>query len=153
MERRIIIYAIIIAIVSLSLACKTVERRKNLEHCDFDLESVEVMDITLTKVNMIAKIKIYNPNDDKVILDRLDYEIYSEKTLLAEGSHREQIDIESGTSEVIKLSVNSELKNLGKGILNAITGGGKTLYTVKGTAYIDSVIGTLDFPFKTQKTM
>lgn len=153
MERRIAIYAIIIAILSLSLACKTVERRENLQNCEFDLESVEIMDVTLTKVNMIAKIKIYNPNDDKVILDRLDYKIYSEKTLLAEGSHRKQVDIESGTSKVIALSVNSELKSLGTGVLNAITGGGKTLYTVKGTAYLDTALGTFDFPFKTQKTM
>jgi len=153
MERRIVIYAITIAILSLSLGCKTVDRRKNLQNCDFDLESVEIIDVTLTKVNMIAKVKIYNPNDDKVILDRLDYKIYSEKTLLAEGSHRSKVEIESGTSEVVALSVNSELKSLGTSILNVITGGGETLYTVMGTAYLDTVLGTFDFPFKTQKKM
>jgi len=153
MERRIVIYLLTITILSLSLACKTVDRRKNLENCDFDLDSVEIIDVTLTKDNKVAKVKIYNPNDDKVILDRLDYKIYSEKTLLAEGSHRNKVEIESGTSEIVALSVNSELKSLGSGILNAITGGGETLYTIKGTAYLDSIIGTFDFPFMTQKKM
>ncbi|MCP4228773.1 MAG: LEA type 2 family protein [bacterium] len=153
MKRRIVISAITIAILTLSFGCKTVERRKNLEKCDFDLESVEIMDVTLTKVNMVAKVKIYNPNDDKVILDRMDYKIYSEKTLLAEGSHRKKVEIASGASRTVSLSINSELKSLGTGILNAITGGGETLYTIMGTAYIDSVIGTLDFPFETQKKM
>ena len=153
MQRRIVICATIIAILTLSLGCKTVERRKNLQNCDFDLETVEIMDVTLTNVKMLAKVKIYNPIDDNVILDRMDYKIYSEKTLLAEGSHREKVEIASGASRTVSLSINSELKSLGSGILNAITGGGETLYTFKGTAYLDTVVGTFDFPFETQKKM
>ena len=153
MKSRLVVCAITVLILVLSLGCKTVERRKNLEHCDFDLETVEIKDVTLTDVKMIAKVKIYNPNDDKVILDRMDYKIFSDKTLLAEGNHREKVEIASGASRTVSLSINSKLKNLGTGILNAITGGGETLYTLKGTAHIDSVIGTLDFPFETQKKM
>lgn len=151
MGRRIALILMMITIIALSFSCKTVERRKNLEKCAFDLESVEVMDISLTEVDMVAKIKISNPNDDKVILDRIDYQIYSDKTLLAKGSHREKEEIASGMSRTVSLTITSDLSNLGKGVLNAITGGGDTTYTVKGTAYLDSIIGTLEFPFQTQK--
>jgi LEA14-like dessication related protein len=134
-----------------SCGCKMIEQRKAIKECKFDLEKVEVKDVTLKDVSLIAYVGIENPNDDQVILDRIDFTLYSDKTKLADGSHRKQLKIQPGTREVTPVTVKAPLKNLGAGLLAAVTKSGDVTYTMTGTVYIDTWIGTIEYPLKISK--
>lgn len=154
MVRRI---SCIIGFVSFSIyivfgcGCKMIEQREAIKDCRFDLEKVEVKDVTLKDISLIAYVGIENPNDDQVILDRIDFSLYSDKTKLADGSHKKQLKIQSGTREVTPITVKTPLKNLGAGLLNAVTKSGDVTYTMTGTVYVDTWIGTIEYPLKISK--
>jgi LEA14-like dessication related protein len=131
--------------------CKMIEQRKAIEDCKFDLEKVEVKDVTFKDVTLAVFVGIENPNDDQVILDRIDFTLYSDKTKLADGRHEKQLKIQPGTREVTPISVKSPLKNLGAGLLSAMTKSGDVTYTMTGTVYIDTWIGTIEYPLKISK--
>jgi LEA14-like dessication related protein len=134
-----------------SCGCKMIEQRKAIKDCKFDLENVEVKDISLTDITLTAYVGIENPNDDQVILDRIDFTLYSDKTKLADGSHKKQVKIQPGTRKVTPVAVKAPLKNLGAGLLGAVTKSGDVTYTMTGTVYIDTWIGTIEYPLKISK--
>jgi len=144
--------ACIVAGVALATAaCKPIAQRQALKDCKFKLTDVDVKGLSLTNVILLAKVEVYNPNDLDVIVDRFDYELFSDKVLLAAGTHAQQEKIAKGATDVVEITVNSPLKNLGKGILNQITNRNNVTYTLRGTVYVKTFVGDLKIPVTLQK--
>jgi LEA14-like dessication related protein len=148
---RTVLFVMLSVFLIATYGCKMIEQRKAIKDCKFDLEKVEVRDVTLKDITLLAYVGIENPNDDQVILDRIDFTLYSDKTKLADGTHEKQLKIQPGTREVTPVNVRSPLKNLGAGLLSAVTKSGDVTYTMTGTVYVDTWIGTIEYPLKISK--
>lgn len=146
------IAVLLVAALWAALACKTIDSRKALKDCKYDLLSVDVKDFSLSEAKLVANISVTNPNDIEVIFDRFNYELWCDKNLIATGWHTQQEKINAGGAKVLSLPVNVPLKNLGKGLLTQIRNPKNTVYTLKGTVYIKTFIGELSVPVKMTKT-
>jgi len=143
-----------LAAVALTLAlggCGSVAKRKALKDCEFDLADVEVKSVSLSDVDLLLELSVYNPNDVEVIVDRFSYKLWSDKNAIAEGWHRRQEKVASGQTEVIAFTVKTPLKNLGKGVLNQIRNEGNVTYTLQATVYLDTFFGELEIPVTVRK--
>ncbi len=142
------------AAVALALAfagCGTVAKRKALKDCEFDLVDVEVKGVSLSDVDLLLELSVYNPNDVEVIVDRFSYKLWSDKNAIAEGWHRRQEKVPPGETRVIAFTMKTPLKNLGKGVLNQIMNRGGVTYTLQATVYLDTFFGELKVPVTVRK--
>jgi LEA14-like dessication related protein len=138
--------------LALTLAgCGSVAKRKALKDCEFDLADVEVKSVSLSDVDLLVELSVYNPNDVEVIVDRLSYKLWSDKNAVAEGWHRRQEKVPPGEAGVIAFTVKTPLKNLGKGVLNQIRNEGNVTYTLQATVYLDTFFGELEIPVTVRK--
>lgn len=143
-----------LAAVALALAlggCGSVAKRKALKDCKFDLADVEVKSVSLSDVDLLVELSVYNPNDVEVIVDRFSYKLWSDKNAIAEGWHRRQEKVPPGEARVIAFTVKTPLKNLGKGVLNQIRNEGNVTYTLQATVYLDTFFGELEIPVTVRK--
>ncbi len=131
--------------------CGTVAKRKALKDCEFDLVDVEVKSVSLSDVDLLAELSVYNPNDVEVIVDRFSYKLWSDKYEVAEGWHRRQEKVPPGESRVIAFTVKTPLKSLGKGVLNQLRNKGNVTYTLQATVYLDTFFGELEIPVTVRK--
>lgn len=131
--------------------CGTIAKRKALKDCEFDLVDVEVKSVSLSDVDLLVELSVYNPNDVEVIVDRFSYKLWSDKNPVAEGWHRRQQKVPPGESQVIAFTVKTPLKNLGKGVLNQIRNRGDVTYTLQTTVYLDTFFGELEIPVTVRK--
>ncbi len=152
MRRRLYRAAAVVAAACCAFtACGPVAKRKALKDCKFDLRDVEVQDISLTDVTLKADVAVLNPNATEVIVDRFSYKLWSDKNLLADGWHNEKDTIAPGQEKVLSVSMNSPLKNLGKGVLNQLRNRGGVTYTLQATVYLKTFIGDLEVPVTVRK--
>jgi len=143
-----------LAAVALALAlggCGSIAKRKALKDCEFDLADVEVKSVSLSDVDLLVELSVYNPNDVEVIVDRFSYKLWSDKNAIADGWHRRQEKVASGETKVIAFTVKTPLKNLGKGVLNQIRNEGNVTYTLQATVYLDTFFGELEIPVTVRK--
>ena len=131
--------------------CGTVAKRKALKDCEFDLVGVEVKGVSLSDVDLLVELSVYNPDDTEVIVDRFSYKLWSDKNPLAEGWHRRQEKVAPGEDKVIALTVKTPLKNLGKGVLNQLRNKGGVTYTLQATVYLNTFFGELQIPVTVRK--
>ena len=143
--------AAVLALVLALGGCSAVTKRKALKDCKFELADVEVKSISLSDLDLLVELSVYNPNDTEVIVDRFSYKLWSDKNALAEGWHRQQEKVASGDTKVIAFTVKTPLKNLGKGMLNQIRNEGNVTYTLQGTVYLDTFFGELEIPVTVRK--
>jgi LEA14-like dessication related protein len=138
-------------ILALAAGCGPIDKRKALKDCEFKLDDVEVKDVSLSDVDMLVELSVYNPNDTEVIIDRFSYKLWSDKNPIAEGWHRKQEHLGPGEDKVIPLTMKTPLKNLGKGVLNQITNAGNVTYTLQANVYLNTFLGELEIPVTVRK--
>ncbi len=131
--------------------CGTVAKRKALKDCEFDLVDVEVKGVSLSDVDLVVELGVYNPNDVEVIVDRFSYKLWSDKNPVAEGWHRRQEKIPPGENRVIAFTLKTPLKNLGRGVLNQLRNRGDVTYTLQATVYVNTFFGELEIPVTVRK--
>lgn len=149
---RRMLWAALAAAVALALGgCGTISKRKALKDCEFDLADVAVKDVSLSDVNLLVKLSVYNPNDTEVIVDRFSYKLWSDKNPIAEGWHRQQEKVGPGEEKVIAVTMKTPLKNLGKGVLNQLRNKGNVTYTLQATVYLKTFFGELEIPVTVRK--
>jgi LEA14-like dessication related protein len=150
--RKRVLYAALTLCVALALgACGTISKRKALKDCEFHLADVEVKDVSLSDVNLLVELSVYNPNDTEVIVDRLSYKLWSDKNPVAQGWHRRQEKVAPGEEKVVAITVKTPLKNLGKGVLNQLRNQGDVTYTLQATVYLNTFFGELEIPVTVRK--
>ena len=137
--------------ISILSGCSSfIDQRKNIEKCQFEIISAKLGKLTLTGVNLKLKLNITNPNNSKVIVDRLDYEVFANGKYIASGSNKDKFKIDPNSSYVLKTTVFLAYSNLGN-YIKELVAEEEIKYMVKGTVYLDTPIGTINYPIKITK--
>lgn len=139
------------ALLIAAAGCRFVESRTSLRDCKFDLADVVVKDITLTHAELAIKVKVENPNDVEVIVDRFEYRLFSNKDLLGEGEHLHEERVPPGASREVTITMTTPLKNLGRGVLTQLRDRGNVTYTLVGTAHLNTFLGEIKVPVELRK--
>lgn len=135
-----------------SAGCSAIAKRQALENCRFDLESVDIVRAGFAGVEMRFLVGIENPNPIDVVVDRLEFELFTGGKKIGQGVHQERIDVPPGASETIALDVKASASELGIALLTAITSNSGVDYKVQGTAFVETILGEFPYPFTVEDT-
>lgn len=141
----IIVAVSIIGILVLNIILD-IEERKALEDIQIEFAAVSIQRIGITGVELNVLLGMYNPNDVSATLDKSEYELWFNDNYLGQGTIQQETEIPPLTSKQIDTEFNLSYAEVGETVISALT---EEQYTwrIKGTAYYDSILGTIDIPF------
>jgi LEA14-like dessication related protein len=124
----------------------SVEKRENLKKCEFEIDGLEIVTLNFSKLDLLVHVSARNPNASDVIVDRLEFELFTGERKVAAGRHHENIIIPAGERKVLKLEVSTTPGQVGSTLFQALLSGGAMDYRVRGTVYLDTVFGEIPYP-------
>jgi LEA14-like dessication related protein len=145
-----IIVAIVISVVFFSylstIAFSEIEQRKALEDVQISFHEATLQDIGFSGATLDLALEMYNPNDITATLDKADYDLWFNDNFLGHGLTHQRIDIPPFTSKIIHTEFDLDFTGAGKSIISALTQG-EASWRLAGTAYYNTILGTLNIPF------
>ena len=141
----IFVIAVILGIMLLNIVVE-VEKRKALENIQIELVDISIQNIGFSGVDLDVSLDMYNPNDVTATLDRSEYKLWFNENYLGEGRIQQETEIPSFTSKQIHTKFNLSYSDVGKTIVSTLTEE-QRVWRIMGTAYYDSILGTIDVPF------
>lgn len=98
-------------------------------------------------VDLFIRLSIYNPNNYvTATLDQMDYTVYANNIAIGTGRFTGRTDIPPGGTRMVSTTYRADLRTAPAVIISAIVSGDIT-WKIRGTAYIDTPLGTLITPF------
>lgn len=137
---------LIVSLVMTAASCGIREKRENLKNCEFELENLEVANFGFSQVDLLVHVGVQNPNPSEVVVDRLEFELFTGENKVADGKHSENLTVPAGEKRVIKIEVATTPSQLGNTLLKALMSGGGVDYRVEGTVYLDTILGEIPYP-------
>jgi LEA14-like dessication related protein len=138
---------LVLGVGVLVAACGMQRKRDNLKNCKFTFEDVTFETIGLTEIKFRLKMGLENPNEEEVVLDRMDFEVVAENREIARGQQKDGTAIGPGEKKPVEISFVTSPMKLGAGLLSTVTTLGKADWRVKGIAYVDFVLKEVAVPF------
>lgn len=135
----------LLPLLALSLSSCALIQRIALKNCEFRLAGTVIKELALTYLKLGIIIDVTNPNSIDVVLDRMRFDLYINDTKVANATSNLKTTIPSGASVKVTPVVTLDYAQVGTAIISAI----KNLsakYTVIGTVYFDTPLGTFSFP-------
>ncbi len=138
---------LVLGVAVLTATCGMQRKRDNLKNCKFTFEDVTFETLGLTEIKFRLKMGLENPNDEEVVLDRMDFEVLAQNREIAKGQQKDGTVIGPNEKKPVEISFTTSPMKLGAGLLSTITTLGKADWRVKGTAYVDFLLKEVAVPF------
>jgi LEA14-like dessication related protein len=134
-----------LAAVVLMLSCSLIRERLAVKECNFSLKQARPYEFTLSDLKLDLVIGIANPNKVDAVLDRFDYQLVVGGENVLSGATGQRTRILAGKTKDLLTTVTINYQSISTAILKALKEGNPT-YEMKGRAYIDTPIGSLNYP-------
>ncbi len=135
----------ILTISILMLSCTFLKERLAVKECTFKMKQVRPYDFTLTDLKLDVTIDISNPNKVDAVLDKLDYTLFVAGENVISGTTNQRIKVLAGKSKDFLTTIGINYQSVSSAIIKAIKEGNPS-YQIKGRAYIDTPIGSINYP-------
>ncbi|MCB1303540.1 MAG: LEA type 2 family protein [Leptospiraceae bacterium] len=143
---------LVLAVLATAGDCAFQRMRENLKNCKFDLDSVQVKEVSFSAIKLGIDVGIENPNPEQVILDQLVFDLYSNDKKLGSGKHNETAVVAPSERKVVNIDFETSLSNVGMGLIQTLQSGRAT-YRLDGTAYLQTFLGKVPVPFSIEKDL
>jgi len=122
------------------------ESAQAVRDTDLRVTGIEVNEASSDVVDVTFTMRVYNPSDTTVELERMEYEVFANDVRLGSGSFEEPLEIPS--NQQIETSTNfvAQVSTVPPAIINAISEGEVT-WNLEGTMFFDTPSGTVEQPF------
>lgn len=138
---------VILALVSVALwFAQELKQREAINNVQIALDGVSVESIGLTGATLNIRLRVYNPGTITATLDHADYDMYGNNVHLGNGTISQRVDIPPGGTRAASTDFYLSYAGVGNVLWNAIREG-KVTWRVRGTAYFDALLGTINIPF------
>jgi LEA14-like dessication related protein len=142
MKNYIIIPIILLIVVT---SCSFIKERIAIKECKFTLTDVKPYDFSFSDMKIDFTIKGQNPNKVDAKLDKFTYDFFINNKELFTGTTGKGVSIPSGKSTDFTTTISLDYNKVGDALVSAIKLGNVT-YTIKATAYINTLIGEISYP-------
>jgi len=136
----------------ISAGCGTISQRRAVQDCKFDLDGIAIKKLGAKNASFELSLGIKNPNEEQVILDRFELDIYSDEIKIASASRKKHSVIPPKKRSVVKIMLHIPPANLGRGFLRMIMKLGKVKYSIKGTVHIKTWLGSIPYSIDMEKS-
>ena len=137
--------AVIISYLS-TMTFTEIEQRKALEDVEISFHQATLKDIGFSGATLDLSLEMYNPNEITATLDKADYDLWFNENFLGHGFTNQRIDIPPLTSRIINTEFDLDFTGAGESIISVLTQG-EASWRLAGTAYYDTIFGTMNIPF------
>lgn len=147
----ITIFAIIIIVGVFFIATQLLQRQA-MQDVQLSLSDVQIKNIGLSSATLEVYVNMYNPNNGiTATLDRMDYSVYANGNNLGNGQITQRVDIPPQGTKTVSSAFQVSYAGTLRAVWSALTGGGNIKWNLKGTAYFDTPLGTLNIPIDQYK--
>lgn len=122
-------------------------QKEAIENVEVSLSDIQVQSVGLTTAKLNLKLSIYNPNNIGVFLDRVNYTLYGNNIRIGSGLINERVSIPPKAAANISSLFEFSYSGAIQAVWNSLLTGERISWKVNGTAYIDTPVGSLSFPF------
>lgn len=125
-----------------------------LRNPEVHLKSVRVKHVSFSRVSVSIDLNVHNPNEFELKMERLEYQLRINETLVAKGEHQESILIGAEQTADVSLPAEVDLKS-SISIIRKILAGRKSQFIANwlGTAYFHSSFGPIKIQHSDSKTL
>lgn len=142
----------IIIIVGVFFIATQLLQREAMQNVELSLSDVQIRNIGLSSATLEVYINMYNPNNGiTATLDRMDYSVYANGNNLGNGQITQRVDIPPQGTKTVSSAFQVSYAGTLRAVWSALTGGGNIKWNLKGTAYFDTPLGTLNIPIDQYK--
>ena len=119
-----------------------------IEAPKISVANIEPKDFTLFEQHFNVQLQIQNPNEKKLTMNGMRFEVDLNEKAFADGMTGETVTIPRFGSQVVNVEVITGITSFLRQFqgLNKTGSGGKMTYRIKGTAFVESP-GTFKLPF------
>ena len=142
----IVAIIIIVLVVAGAFGYQQYQQRASLKNVQIGVEGVQVESVNLTSASLVFSLRITNPNTNAVTIDRTNYTVFINNISLGSGQNQQKVTIPAGGSVVISQPFNVSYTGAAQSVWSYITQG-KGEYRLVGTAYFDTLLGTVGVPY------
>lgn len=135
-------------LVSLAAGCSASQmanKRLALRDCRFTIRDVRPTGIDLGGARFRVVLRVENPNDIEVVVDRCDFDFGLDGRRVFQGSNLAKLSVPPGQSRDLPLEVVAPYQGMG-GLYQSARGGGFKTWDLRGQVYVDTVVGSFTFP-------
>jgi len=159
--KRSLVYAVLLTGICLTLAaitltlsgCSTIAKGLNIENPRYSLRDIRprvdiAIPLSASSIDFDFTLGVDNPNSVALRLDRVDFDLLVNDEHLLNSSSTQNVQIPSrGFGEVrLRSRVGYEnVRSIFRQVADVISGN-RARYALRGTAYYNTPIGTLQFP-------
>lgn len=123
------------------------EQREAMKNVQVSLSDVQLRNIGLTSATVDIVLNMYNPNSrTTATLDRLDYMVYANGIYLGNGYISQRVDIPPLFTKTVSTTFQVQYTGALGAVWSVLTQGGRVNWNLKGTAYFDTPLGTINIP-------
>lgn len=133
--------AVLLAAALAGSGCAQLEKRRNIQNCKFEVQNLEVVDLSFTRLTLRVFLSIENPAAEEVIVDRLAFTLSVEGKRVGEGSTAVQQIIPPGGKQVATVDFVTTPAELGLQVVSALGREGQVNYRIDGKAYAPLFLG------------
>ena len=148
----IVAIVIIVLVAAGAFGYQQYQQRASLRNVQIGVDGVQVESANLTSASLIISLRITNPNTNAVTIDRTDYTLFINNISLGSGQNQQMVTIPAGGSAVIPQPFTVSFSGAAQSIWSYIVQGGVE-YRLVGTAYFDTLLGTVGVPYDINGTL
>ena len=146
MKTALAVFLVLILVMGGLWFTQEAAQREAMRTVQVSFDGVSVKSIGLTSATLTIRLRMYNPNTITATLDRADYELYGNNNYLGNGVIPQRIDIPAGGTRIVETDFVLSYSG-GAGVIWSSLIGGEVSWRIKGTAYFDTPLGTMNIPF------
>lgn len=147
-----------IAVVLMTLlsatGCQTLGSLAGIENPEYSIRSIRPQvalgfPLSSSAIDFDILLEVQNPNSIGLTLDRIDFDLLVDDRRIVQGFANEGIRIPAEGIGDVRLEARvgyNELRGLWEEVVDAVRGG-RPDYEIRGTAYYDTPLGSLQLPF------
>ena len=119
------------------------------------LESLRFEDVSRNTLRLSARLSVHNPNDVKLALSRLEYQVLVGNVLLSRGTHPDKLIFPAAsTTEHIQIPIELRLSSPGELLKELAARGGKKFnLTWKSGLLFHSALGPVSLKYEDEKPL
>lgn len=141
--------AVIVIVIVLGVGAfvfQEYQQREALRDVEISFDGINVKSVGFTSATLELRFRMYNPNSVTATLDRADYQVYGNGESLGYGNIPQRLDIPPDSTRTVTTDFDASYGGAARVLVSAIKEGNVS-WSVSGTAYYDTPLGSITVPF------
>ncbi|MEB3197272.1 MAG: LEA type 2 family protein [Candidatus Sericytochromatia bacterium] len=123
-------------------------QRRAIEQATFSLVNAQIVGLDLAGAEFAVTLRVHNPGDHAVVLDRLDYSLYANDLKMLQGSTSQTIEVPPGQDRPVFVRVGLAYADMAAPLRQWLLLRKTISWKLEGLAHFETPLGVVDYPVR-----